>query len=68
MRGAVEAINEALQLQTASCHQVLGFLEEVTGGSQANYAASDRLGQASQSLLQQAEALRDGVRKFVLDA
>jgi len=66
VRSAVESINAALQAQSSSGRQVAGFLEEVSASSMANDASSDRLSEATQVLLRQAEALRDDVRRFVL--
>jgi methyl-accepting chemotaxis protein len=67
VRDAAESINDALNTQSASCQEVVGFLEEVSAGNQANDVSSSRLEEASRSLMQQAESLREGVKKFVLD-
>jgi methyl-accepting chemotaxis protein len=66
VRDAVEAINTALQSQSSSCQEVVGFLEEVSAGSQANDVSSHRLSEATQVLLTQAESLRQDVQNFVL--
>jgi methyl-accepting chemotaxis protein len=66
VREAVEAINTALQSQSSSCQEVVGFLEEVSAGSQANDVSSHRLAEATQVLLTQAESLRQDVQNFVL--
>jgi methyl-accepting chemotaxis protein len=67
VRDAVESINTALQTQSSSCQEVVGFLEEVSAGSQANDVSSEQLAQATQALLAQAETLRQDVLDFVLD-
>ncbi len=67
VRDAVESINAALQAQSTSCQDVVGFLEEVSAGSQANDVSSERLSGATQVLIEQGQALREGVRKFVID-
>jgi methyl-accepting chemotaxis protein len=67
VRDAAEAIDRALQGQTAACREVVSFLEQVSAGSAANDASSDRLSEATAALVGQAEALRQGVRQFVVE-
>jgi methyl-accepting chemotaxis protein len=68
VRDAVESINSALQAQSSSCQDVVGFLEEVSASSQANDVSSARLGSATKVLIDQGKDLRAGVQKFVIDA
>ncbi len=68
VREAAESINGALQSQSRACQEVTGFLDEVSSCSQANGVSSDHLATATRSLLAQAEALRQDVKKFVLDS
>jgi methyl-accepting chemotaxis protein len=68
VRDAAESINTSLQSQTGATQAVVGFLEEVSAGSQANDVSSNRLAEAARALLRQAEVLREGVRRFVIDS
>ncbi len=67
VRDAVEAIDLALQRQTEACREVVGHLEQVSAGGASNDASSEQLAEVTGRLLDQAEALREGVRKFVVE-
>ena len=66
VREAAEAINAVLQLQSGSCQEVQGFLEEVSSRSRANGEAAGRMLETTRALLLQAEDLREDVREFDL--
>jgi len=68
VRGAVENINTALESQSVACGEVVGFLEEVSAGSQANDVSSARLSEATVGLRKQAQSLRASLRSFKLDS
>ncbi|MBW2229950.1 MAG: methyl-accepting chemotaxis protein [Deltaproteobacteria bacterium] len=67
VRDATESINASLQSQSGATQEVVSFLEEVSSGSHANDVSSDRLAEAARVLMRQAEVLREGVRRFVID-
>ena len=67
VRDAVEAIDRALQRQAGACQEVVGHLEQVSSGGASNDASSEQLARVTGRLLDQAEALREGVRKFVVE-
>jgi methyl-accepting chemotaxis protein len=67
VRDATEAIDAALQGQSNAFREVVSFLEQVSAGTAANDASSTRLSAATAALVGQAEALREGVRRFVVD-
>jgi methyl-accepting chemotaxis protein len=64
VREAVERINRALQEQSAACRSAVEFLESVHARTQSNEDSSKRLDAVAKSLLHQAEALRQDVRRF----
>lgn len=66
VRIAVESINTSLQDQSEACSQVASFLEQVFDGTRSNEEAAQRMGEAMQGLLSQAQALRDDVAKFTI--
>lgn len=66
VRETTERINEALQQQSQACGEVARFLERVQGRTGANDAAAERMGEAVASLARQAEALREGTKRFRL--
>jgi methyl-accepting chemotaxis protein len=66
VREAVEQINGALQEQSASCRSAVEFLEAVFQRTRSNEESSKRLDEVTRGLVQQAEALREQVRKFRL--
>jgi len=61
---AVDKIHAALQEQSEECRQAVSFLEEVYERTRSNEESSRRMGEATQSLQQQADALREDVRRF----
>ncbi len=64
MREAVERINGALQEQSAACRSAVEFLGDVHERTRSNEDSSGRLEENTTSLLDQAETLREDVRKF----
>jgi methyl-accepting chemotaxis protein len=64
VREAVERINSALQEQSAACRSAAEFLEAVYARTKSNQESARRLDEVTQSLLHQAEALRQDVRRF----
>ena len=64
VRAAVERINESLQEQTKAFRAAVEFLDTVHGRTGTNEEAAQRVGSATRELLQQAESLRDEVRRF----
>jgi methyl-accepting chemotaxis protein len=64
VREAVERINAALQEQSAACRSAVEFLESVYARTRSNEESSRRLDAVTKSLLHQAEALRQDVRRF----
>jgi methyl-accepting chemotaxis protein len=64
VRDAVEQINAALQQQSSACSQVAEFLEQVVDRSRGNEQAAQGMGEAVESLIRQAEALREDVARF----
>lgn len=64
VRDAVEQINGSLQEQSSACTQVAEALEEVVDRTRGNEQAAQGLGDAVQSLVQQAETLREDVARF----
>jgi methyl-accepting chemotaxis protein len=66
VREAAEAITAVLRLQSSSCQDVQGFLEEVSSRSRANGESAGSMLDATRALLAQAEDLREDVREFDL--
>jgi methyl-accepting chemotaxis protein len=66
VREAVDRIHGSLQQQSESCKSVAISLSEVFERTRAHDEATDSLGAAAQALHEQAEALRNDVRKFRL--
>jgi len=64
VREAVERINSALQEQSAACRSAVEFLEAMATRTRSNEQSAARLGNVAQSLVHQAEALREDVRRF----
>jgi len=64
VRDAVEQINASLQEQSSACSQVAEFLEEVVDRTRGNEQAAAGMGEAVESLIRQAEALREDVERF----
>jgi len=64
VREAVDKIHAALQEQSEECRQAVSFLEQVYERTRSNEESSRRMTEATQGLRQQAEALREDVRKF----
>ena len=63
-RDAVEQINMSLQEQSSACSQVAEFLEQVVDRTRGNERAAEGMGDAVESLIRQAEALREDVARF----
>jgi methyl-accepting chemotaxis protein len=66
VRDAVDRIHTSLQQQSESCKSVAIALSEVFERTRSNDQATDALAAAARALQEQAEALRDDVRKFRL--
>jgi methyl-accepting chemotaxis protein len=64
VREAVDKIHAALQEQSEECRHVVSFLEQVYERTRANEDSSRRMSEATQGLQQQADALREHVRRF----
>ena len=64
VRDAVEKINGSLQEQSTACSQVAEFLEQVVDRTRGNEEAAQGMGDAVESLMRQAEALREDVARF----
>jgi methyl-accepting chemotaxis protein len=64
VREAVERINAALQEQSAACRSAAEFLGEVHERTLSNEESAVRLDEVTRSLLDQAETLREDVRRF----
>jgi methyl-accepting chemotaxis protein len=64
VRDAVEQINMSLQEQSSACSQVTEFLEQVVDRTRGNERAAEGMGDAVESLIRQAEALREDVARF----
>ena len=57
-------INAALEEQSAACRSAVEFVEEVAARTQSNQESARRLGEATQGLQGQAEALREDLGRF----
>jgi methyl-accepting chemotaxis protein len=66
VRDAVDRIHASLQQQSESCKSVALALSEVFERTHSNDHVTDALGAAARALQEQAEALRDDVRRFRL--
>jgi len=64
VREAVEQINASLREQSDACGHVAEFLEQVFDGTKSNEFAAEKMGEAMQGLLSQAETLREDVGRF----
>ena len=64
VRAAIEAINAALQGQGQSSRQVGSFLDELASKGESNEESARRMQEVTQTLLEQAEALRGNVERF----
>jgi len=64
---AVDKIHAALQEQSVECRHAVSFLEEVYERTRSNEESSRRMSEATQRLQQQAEALREDVRRFRIE-
>ena len=64
VREAVEQINGALQEQSTACRSAVELLEGVYTRTRSNEESARRLDAVAKSLLHQAEALRQDVRRF----
>jgi methyl-accepting chemotaxis protein len=64
VRDAVEQINSSLQVQSSACSQVAEFLEQAVDRTRGNEEAVQGMGSVVQSLVEQAEALREDVARF----
>jgi methyl-accepting chemotaxis protein len=64
VRDAVEQINSSLQEQSSACSQVAEFLEQVVDRTRGNEQAAGNMSEAVDSLIHQAEALREDVARF----
>ncbi len=64
VRDAVERINSSLQEQSSACSQVAEFLEQVVDRTRGNEQAAGNMSEAVDSLIRQAEALREDVARF----
>ena len=67
VRDAVEEIHRALQDQGEACRAAVSFLEEVHHRTRSNDESAEQLRVASEAMQQQAEALRDDVRRFRIE-
>jgi methyl-accepting chemotaxis protein len=61
---AVDKIHAALQEQSEECRQAVSFLEEIYERTRSNEESSLRMREATLSLQQQADTLREDVRRF----
>jgi methyl-accepting chemotaxis protein len=64
VRRALDEINAALEEQSAACRSAVEFVEEVAARTQSNQESARRLGEATQGLQGQAEALREDLGRF----
>jgi methyl-accepting chemotaxis protein len=66
VRDAVDRIHGSLQEQSQACRAAVSFLEKVHARTRSNEDAAARMTRATAALKQQAEALREDVRRFTL--
>ena len=64
VREAVDKIHTSLQGQSEECRQAVSFLEQVYERTGSNEDAARLMSEATQGLQQQAEALREAMRRF----
>jgi methyl-accepting chemotaxis protein len=64
VREAVDKIHAALQEQSEACRLAVSFLERVYERTRSNEESSRRMSEVTQGLQQQADALREDVRRF----
>ena len=64
VRESVEEIHAALQEQSEECRHAVSFLEQIYERTRSNEESSRRMSEATQGLQQQADALREDVRRF----
>ncbi len=64
IRDVVEQINGSLQEQSSACSQVSEALEQVVDRTRGNEEAAQGMSEAVESLMRQAEALREDVARF----
>ena len=64
VREAVDKIHAALQEQSEECRHAVSFLEQIYERTRSNQESSRRMSEATQGLQQQADALREDVRRF----
>jgi methyl-accepting chemotaxis protein len=67
VREAVDRIHAVLQEQSEECRHAVSFLEQVYERTRSNQDSSRRMSEATQGLQQQADALRESVRKFRIE-
>jgi len=66
VREAVEQINRSLQQQSQACGQAVEFLARVNERTATNQQSTERMREAMQGLVRQADLLRESVRRFRL--
>jgi methyl-accepting chemotaxis protein len=67
VREAVEKIHAALQEQSEECRHAVSFLEQIYERTRSNEDSSRRMSEATKGLQQQADALREDVRRFRIE-
>ncbi|HBZ70732.1 MAG TPA: hypothetical protein DEP35_13765 [Deltaproteobacteria bacterium] len=66
VRETTGSMNSALREQTVSCKEVASFLERVLEGTRESEEVAQRMGNTVESLVAEAEALRQATRRFEL--
>lgn len=66
VREAVEKINRSLQEQSRACGEAAEFLGDVNDNTATNQQSTERMREAMQGLVRQAETLRESVQRFRL--
>lgn len=66
LRDAAERIERALQSQSAACREAETLLTAVTDGARANGESAEQMAEAMRGLAQEADGMRDAVRRFRL--
>jgi methyl-accepting chemotaxis protein len=64
VRDAVDRIHGGLQEQSQACRRAVSFLEKISARTRSNGEAATRTTEATRALKQEAEKLRDDVRRF----
>jgi methyl-accepting chemotaxis protein len=64
VRDAVDRIHGSLRQQTEACSRAVSFLEQIHERTRSNEEATRRMSEATLGLKNQAEALRQDVRRF----